>query len=99
MLLNLLLFNFCNNCSFVEVSNKEIIDFLASNYFLNFFVFFKFLLMGFHEKRESISGFHDNKKVEEHWSRELCRPWVVCMMGDEHISKKVVLRYSSEALE
>jgi len=35
--LNFLLFNFCNSCLFVEVSNNEIFDFLTSNScFLNF---------------------------------------------------------------
>ena len=29
--LNFLLFNFCNNCLFVEVSNNEIFDFLTRN--------------------------------------------------------------------
>jgi len=28
--LNFLLLNFCNNCSFVEVSNNDILDFLTS---------------------------------------------------------------------
>jgi len=48
--LNFLLFNFCNNYLFVEVSNNKIFPW------------------GFHDKREIISGFHDDKKVEEHWS-------------------------------
>jgi len=29
--INFWLFNFCNNCLFVEVSNSEIFDFLTSN--------------------------------------------------------------------
>jgi len=37
--LNFLLFNFCNNCLFVEVSNNEIIDFLTSAVIRVFFNF------------------------------------------------------------
>jgi len=29
--------------------------------------------MGFHDKRESISGFHDDKNVEE--------PWFMCIVS------------------
>jgi len=49
--LNFLLFNFCSNCLFVEVSNNDIFDFLTSNP-----CFLQFLLMGLHDKWESISG-------------------------------------------
>jgi len=56
-------FKFCNNCSFVELSNNEILDFLTSNpCLLNFC-------------RDSMTnakvyqGFLDDKKIEEHWCR------------------------------
>jgi len=32
------IFNFCNNCLFVEVSNKEIFDFLTSDSCFQIFV-------------------------------------------------------------
>ena len=49
--LNFLLFNFCNDCLFVEVSDNKIFSFFTCNS-----CFFNFLLMGFRDKRESASG-------------------------------------------
>jgi len=62
--LNFLLFTFCNNYLFAEVSNNKVFDFLTSNS-----CFFNFCYWGFHDKRESIAAVPRWKKVEEHCSR------------------------------
>jgi len=60
--LTFLLFNFCNNGLFVEVSNNEIFDILTSN------SFFKIIFVngGSLTNAEVYQGFLDDKKVEEH---------------------------------
>jgi len=55
--LHLLIFNFCNNCIFVEVSNKELLDFLTSNSCFQIFV------NGGSMKNATVyQGFHDDKQ-------------------------------------
>jgi len=59
--INLLLFNFCNNSLFIEVSNNEKFDFLTSNLFSLIVV-----NGGSITNTQVYQGFHDDKKVEEH---------------------------------
>ena len=53
-----LLFNFCNNGLHVEVSNNEIFDILTSN---------SSCLKGSITNTKVCQGFHDDKKVGDHW--------------------------------
>jgi len=59
--LNFFIFIFCNNCFFVEVSNKDTFDFLASNS-----CFLIFANGGSMTNAEVYQGFHDDKKFEGH---------------------------------
>ena len=63
--INFLLFNFWNNYLFVEIYNKEIFEFLAGSLIRVFKIFVEGCSM---TNAKVYMGFHDDKKIEEHWS-------------------------------